>query len=423
MYKVLLILAVCIRLILMPISVHSDLFFINSFPALMIKKNVFDIFSYFTVNLPYLNYTYYPPLVYLTFGFFQYIYALFSSTFSNWMFSLYQLETSSFQGQAADFIRTSPNVNIYKDLFLAKVPYLIFDVLTVIALFTLIKNRTKSKMLALVWLFNPVHLYSTYLMGQFEIIPALFVLLGLLFLRKRLFLGFFVLGIAAAYKDYAFIFIMIAALIYGETWKQRIKLVFVSIIPYLVVLLPTLIAHPSMTFFSFFPKVYLKYRKPLYGWGLYSQYIKYLILSISIICIFCTSHFLKLKNKWKLTINLSLIAILLVYSFAPRISFHYLMWELTLLLLWVKTAKQYVWIITIQSLSLASYKLLANHLQIGLLSPLNNNFALIPALNSQINQLFPYSIISNTGFFVFFFFNIYLASKIMIDLFMREQTV
>ncbi len=423
MFSIFIALALLLRIVLMPISAHSDLFFINTFPALMIKKNVFDIFSYFAINLPNLNYTYYPPLVYLTFGLFQYIYAFLSPTFSSWMFSLYQLETSNFQGQAADFIRISPNANIYKDLLLAKVPYLIFDVLIVITLFTLIKNRTKFKILTLLWLFNPVHLYSTYLMGQFEVIPAFFVLLGLLFLRKRLFLGFFVLGIAAAYKNYAFIFILIAVLIYGESWKQRIKLVFVSVIPYLVVLLPTLIANPSMTLFSFFPKVYLKYRKPLEGWSLYSTYIRYFVLVLSLICLFFVSYYIRLKNKWNLLLEVSLISLLLVYAFAPRISFHYLMWELPLLLLWVKTPKQYVWIIIIQSLSLASYKLLANHLQIGLLSPLNNNFALIPTLNSQINQLFPYSIISNTGFFVFFFFNIYLASKIMIDLFMREQTI
>lgn len=422
MFSLLLILAVLIRILLMPISVHSDLFFINSFPALMIKKNVFDIFSYFAVNLSHLNYTYYPPLVYLTFGFFQYIYAFFSTTFSNWMISLYQLETTNFQGQASDFIRMSPNVNIYKDLFLAKVPYLIFDVLTVITLFTLIKNRTKFKMLTLLWLFNPVHLYSTYLMGQFEVIPAFFVLLGLLFSRKRLFLGFFILGIAAAYKNYAFLFILTTVLIYGENWRQRIKLVLISIIPYLIVIMPTLLANPAIATYVLIPKVYLKYRKPLEGWSLYSTYIRYFVLILSFICLFFASYFIKLKNKWKLSLGVSLISLLLVYAFAPRISFHYLMWELPLLLLWVKTAKQYVWIITIQSLSLASYKLLANHLQIGLLSPLNNNFALIPTLNSQINHIFPYVIISTIGFFIFLFFNIYLACKITLELFTKEQT-
>lgn len=422
MFSLLIILAFGLRLLLMPISVHSDLFFINAYPALLVKKNIYDIFSFFAANFPNTAYTYYPPLTYFTFGLFQYLYGLFSSTFSNWMLDLYYLETSNFQGQAVDLIKASPNPNLYKDLFLAKTPYLIFDLLVVFTFFIMIKNKAKSKALTLLWLFNPVHLYSTYLMGQYEVLPAYFVLLGLLMMRKKVLLGFLILGISAAYKNYAFAFIIVAILIYARNWKQRLAYLATSLIPYLIAISPTLFTNPAGAIYSFVPKVYLSYRKPLYGWGLYSQYIKYVLLAISLISTVSVIHFIKLKNKWNVTIGISLIVILLVYALAPRISFHYLIWELPLLLFWAKSTRQYLWIIAVQSISLASYKLLANHLQLGLFSPLNYNFAQIPTFNSQINHIFPYTIISNTGFFVFLFVNLYLASKIMVDLVFREQT-
>ena len=407
----------------MPISVHYDLFFINIFPALMKEKNVYDIYYYFSKNLPNASYLYYPPLTYFTFGSFQHVYSYLSSTFSNWMMVLYNLEISGFQGQAADFIKTSRNVHIFKDLFLAKTPYLFFDILTIVAFITLIKNRVQARTLTLLWLFNPVHIYSTYLIGQYDIIPSLFVLLGILIFKNNLYLGIFTLGIAAAYKNYAFLFILIIILVYAKTWAFRLKLALISSIPYLISLLPTLIHNPFWAVYSFLPKIYLNRSVPLVGWPLYSQYLKYVVLTFTLFAIFALASSIKIKDKYRLVIGLSLSAVLLVYAFYPKMSFHYLVWEMPLVLLWFKKFKICAIVLIVQAFSLASYKLLANHLQMGLFAPLNPDyFSALPTFNSQVNQIFSYTIISNTGFFIFFFINVYLASKIMLDLFFKEQT-
>src|SRR3990167_2507040 len=102
MFKLLVIIAFLIRLALMPVSAHSDLFFINIFPNLLISEKVFDIASHVQENFKERNFTYYSPLTYYTFGFFQWLYHFISPSFSNWMSQLYALEYNGFEGQAAD---------------------------------------------------------------------------------------------------------------------------------------------------------------------------------------------------------------------------------------------------------------------------------------------------------------------------------
>ena len=57
------------------------------------------------------------------------------------MTQLYALEYNGFEGQAADFIKAAKNPHIYKDLFLAKTPYLIFDFASIAILFQFAKKK------------------------------------------------------------------------------------------------------------------------------------------------------------------------------------------------------------------------------------------------------------------------------------------
>lgn len=422
MFSGLIILAFALRFILMPISAHSDLFFINSFPNLLVTQNVFDIYSYIKENISDARFSYYPPLTYYTFAFFQLIYQFFSSSFSSWMVNLVDLYLSSFNGQAADFIKAAANPHIFRDLFLGKSPYLLFDFAAFLVLINFVKRRLIKKAAIFIWLFNPVSLYAIYMMGQFEIIPAFLVLLGFFVLRKNPSLGILTLGIAAAFKNYAFLFILPTILIYGHTWREKAKLLVISFAPYFLFLIPTLITSPKDAIFALLPKVYLIYRKPLEGWALYSQYIKYSLLIASYIIILIMSSVIKIKDKWKLTLGLSLASVLFVYALAPRISFHYLLWAAPLVILWFRNVKVAAMIVIIQAISLASYKLLANHLQTGLFAPLNYDlFSRMPTLNSLIDQVIPYRIISTIGFLVFFFLNLYFAVRTLLQLMFQEE--
>src|SRR3990167_5887996 len=90
MFNLLIFLAIVIRLILMPITVHPDLFFINMFPNLFYSQGVWEIFLFIDENFPQPRLSYYTPLTYYSFALFQLPYQLISNSFSNWMTNLYQ---------------------------------------------------------------------------------------------------------------------------------------------------------------------------------------------------------------------------------------------------------------------------------------------------------------------------------------------
>jgi hypothetical protein len=99
----------------------------------------------------------YPPLIYLLHGVFNF---LFSMLFGNEVMNGFVIEQNSFFG----------NHWFNFHLLLIKIPYLLFDLPAVYALINLFENKRDKLFAALLWLFNPIILYSAYMMGQFDII-------------------------------------------------------------------------------------------------------------------------------------------------------------------------------------------------------------------------------------------------------------
>src|SRR3989338_2625930 len=116
-YVSLIIVALLIRIFLMPVSVHSDLFSISVFPPLLFKEGVVDIFSYVRANINQANFQYYPPLTYFTLAAFHFTYPVFSDSFIDWMNQIRLLEAEGTYGQADYYITNAPNPFIYRDLF------------------------------------------------------------------------------------------------------------------------------------------------------------------------------------------------------------------------------------------------------------------------------------------------------------------
>lgn len=422
MFKFLVAVAIFLRLVLMPISVHSDLFFINMFPNLLLTNNVTDVSSFIQKNIPQANFSYYPPLTYYLFAIFQYFYHFFSPSFSPWMQKLLELESINFKGQAIDFIKAVPNANIFMDIFLAKTPYLVFDFACVFAIFKYIKNKRNAKNIIILWLFNPALIYSAYLMGQFDLIPAFFVLTGFMLLSKNTKVAIVSLGIAAALKNYALLMIIPIILIYEKAFSRRLRLFILAMLPYALSLVPSFVNFHSSIIYTFFPKVYINYRKPLEGWQLYSQSIKYILLGISYLAVIGLSCFLRIKDKWRFATGISLVCLLLLYALAPRISVHYLLWAVPIIIIYFKNAKIATILILIQAFSLASYKLLAPQLQAGLFAPLDPYYiAKLPTINSIIDKILPYRIISTAGFVIFLLTNLFFSMVILIQLIFREN--
>ncbi len=414
-YILIFVLAFLLRLILMPSSAHSDLFAINAFPDLIYTEHVSDILSYSKENVHSQGFSYYPPLTFYTIGAFQFIDHIFSDTFSPWMVQLRNLYIQGYKGQAPEIIKKIPNQMIFRDIFLAKMPYILFEIGSIIILFVFIKRKELDRKILILWLFNPVLIYGAYIFGQFDIIPTFFVLLGLMLVDKKPTLGIFTIGIAAALKNYSFLFIIPLAVIYGKNTIGRLKLIIVGFLPAFIFIIPTLINNPDQAVYGFVNKVLVNPKKPPTGWSLYSQILHYIAFGGLYTAVIGLS-FTKL-SKWRQSTGICLIIILTLLTLAPKTSFHYLFWAFPFIVLWFRTLKASAIVLTVQTVSFASYKILAPQLQAGLFAPLNPDyFYSLPTFNDIINQLLPYKIVTTIGFFVFFVFNFYLIFTIIQEL-------
>lgn len=154
-----------------------------------------------------------------------------------------------------DFLFNTKNIlgNIYLNLHLLmlKLPYFVFDLGCAFLLFKFFDNF-KTKVLAFaLWMFNPLTLYATFMMGQYDIIPTFFVILSLYLMKKEkasnsknLYLAALFLGIGAAFKIYPFLF-LVPLVSLSKSWLDRFKILVVGLIPYALTILPFL---PSQGF-------------------------------------------------------------------------------------------------------------------------------------------------------------------------------
>jgi len=214
-----LILAFVLRLILMPISFHSDIWTVSFSQYLFAFKGVTNIYDYLatlssdsTMIVNYgRNFFTYPPLAYFTLGIFGFILKPFFS--------------SNFLANLADNL---PNIlsdgRLYWHLFLTKFPYLFFDFGILFLLVGMFDEERKKILAAILWLFNPLVLYTSYMVGQFDIIPVFFSLLALYLIKKRkMFWGAFALGMGGAYEMYPLFFLPFLAINEGKDLKDKIE--------------------------------------------------------------------------------------------------------------------------------------------------------------------------------------------------------
>lgn len=122
---------------------------------------------------------------------------------------------------------------------LLKLPYLVFDLLIAFVLFKLVDPK-KALFILAVWMFNPISLYATYMMGQFDIIPTFFTILSLYLITKnRLKLAALALGGGIAFKLYP-VFLLIPLIILGKTFWDKLRLTGWAILPCILSIIPYL---------------------------------------------------------------------------------------------------------------------------------------------------------------------------------------
>lgn len=237
--------AILIRLVLSPVTYHSDIQTYDLAAYVISQGNILNFYDYLpnlakdnpiANNFPNFNFNY-PPAVYFIVSL---IATFFNLVFGGEFLLNFILNPKQLFG----------GFDLYAHLLLLKLPFLVVELGTVWLIFKLFEVQKEAKIALFFWLFNPVVIFAIFMVGQFDIVPVFFTVLSLFLLKKYQYKGLFLaalsLGLGAAFKIYPF-FLLVPLVSLSQNWKIRFWLIILGIIPYLLSILPFL---PSSGFRS-----------------------------------------------------------------------------------------------------------------------------------------------------------------------------
>lgn len=122
--------------------------------------------------------------------------------------------------------------HIFRYLFFFKLPYLLFDVATACVIWRFIDNPQHRKIALLIWLFNPVTFFATYLFGRFEVISLFFLAAAALQLKQHRLIAataLFALSLHCREINLLFApFFLLALIDFKDPWLRNLVVVTVS---------------------------------------------------------------------------------------------------------------------------------------------------------------------------------------------------
>lgn len=230
---------ILLRLILMPTTVHPDLWVFTSagyFSAYEGRLNIYEHLADLSTDEPdhplikiagnVNDYFIYPPLAYFTFGSFQFV--LKPLLDSNFIPKYWNNPDSVFSNPAFPW-----------HLFLYKLPLLFIDIGVAFLLAGLFEKQNQKKMAFIFWIFNPLTIYSTFMMGQFDIIPVLFTVLTLVLIKKKNYIwAILSIGVAGSFKIYPLLLIPPLAFASSKDLWPRLKYLALGFLPFLITIAP-----------------------------------------------------------------------------------------------------------------------------------------------------------------------------------------
>jgi hypothetical protein len=309
----------------------------------------------------------YPPLTYLTL-----------SAWLGIVGSLMRTPNLSIFGAAAQFEWFS-SPHVFRNLFLFKLFYLLPDLGSAVALWFMLRREPgQARQALLAWVFNPLVIYTAYIHGQADLFPVFFVWLGLLAAwKKRPGWAAFWIGISGCYKYYALFFLPPLAILLGRTGWQRVKLLLMGGVPFVLL---------SALFAGSYPRLdqFLVSRRFVLGYdlGFGAQVYVFFALYGFLLWHLHRRGSGTFRDLWRVC-----FAILLIYFQVSHFDVHYWTWAVPFaILLWLERpveARPFLWSIGVGLLFLTIPLALARFL-----APLSPSFFL--RLPSPMEVLSPY---------------------------------
>lgn len=182
----------------------------------------------------------YPPLAYYTMAFFQDLLTALTPSLLTF------LTLPAAAGRASDaMMNWVSHPTVFRYLFFLRSWYLPFDFGTALVL-ALLAGRSKGLRAFNFWILNPIVIYDGYVHGQFDTVVAFFTLLAIwLASKRRPSWCLFLLAVAAGYKAFPVLFIVPAALVLGQSTRQRLELCAIGISTVVLMFLPLASAYTA----------------------------------------------------------------------------------------------------------------------------------------------------------------------------------
>jgi len=415
-----------IRFLIMPFFAHPDLFHINYYPYHFATQGVWNIYSFHKDIFEAMGYSYYPPLCYYVFGSYLYLIKWILPGL-NYLMEGYKNVLLSGGGHITHLLMAGENDYIYRQIFMFKLPYLVIDIALAWILLKLGQAPIRKK-LALLWAFNPIILYATYLFGQFDILPTFFIILALYLGSKgHKYEALLSLGVAIAFKNSPIVLIPVFVLILGHDLRTRLKLLITGLLPYVIICLPLfLVSHKEVLNMFYTPNLANKFSLTanlltFFKLGLLCiGYIAILFRITSFNAVTCkssktTAAPLMRTSNGEVYNNLldGILLVLLLFYIFLFFNFQYFVWITPLILLKVGKDNFTLKCYAIMVLSLIFFKIINKSMWAGLLAPLNPEFFMaLPGLNSIINRIVPIRVVRFGAHFIFATTAVFLWLKI-----------
>jgi len=236
-----------LRLILMPFTMHGrDLVLVNYFPMMFVEAGIWDPYGFMAKQFSSYNLglggnplTYWGPFLFTIMSIANFIFIKLLNVTS--LVKLLEVGSTIMFAEGmktVHYVNAFSNLELFKNLFLMKVPYLIFDFSIGAILLTLARSQKMALVSYAIWMLNVVVLHSVYAVGQFDVIVAFFIIAALYAaVQKRPYLSIIMLSLGGATKLTPYLLILPTCLLLGNSWRERFKLLFVgagvSILTYL----------------------------------------------------------------------------------------------------------------------------------------------------------------------------------------------
>lgn len=316
------------------------------------------------------------------------------------------------------WLGTLESINIFRTIFLLKVPYLLFDLLICIVILHIFSADTEGGLRAfMLWFLNPIVIFAVYIFGRFEVIPIFFILLAiLLFKKNHMVFASLSLGIAIIDRYYILLLLPFLLLFCCRTWMDRARVAAISAIPLVVYNAITKLSADTLTSLNMTSSQFVDYF--LYmrlETGMNYVYI----FIIAYTCILLYAYYMKkCENPVVDFISYSLVILLLFYAtscFHPQ----YFAWFIPFFALYCGFNHDKT-LIELHCLQIVCFTVFTFNWKQGLatwmFASINPEILIaLPSPVQLIDQLYPGSIIVNLARSVLSAVSLFMIAKIMLN--------